>query len=225
MSAPETRRLLDVLSSRRTREELSALGYDVRETGRRNRPALVTPDMKTRTSILFFALVALAATRPHDALAAGKQGDIVQTDTLGMNVVSYNLDASKTTTVADSAGLSEFVGAHYFFADGWRVGMNLQFTELLAPSPPPGGNRFSTFALLPQVGWHFYGPLFAALVFGVLPRTGGGANLDLAVQGVFGASIPITDRVNLTGALEVPYNFYIHKTIGLTPLLGVSIRL
>ncbi len=34
IAAPEVRRLLDVLSSKRTREELSALGYDVRETGR-----------------------------------------------------------------------------------------------------------------------------------------------------------------------------------------------
>ena len=183
----------------------------------------MTP-MSTKASI-FLTVIAAVAAVPQQVLAAGKQGDIVQTDTLGMNVVSYNLDTSKTTTVADSAGLSEFVGAHYFFADGWRVGMNLQFTELLAPSPPPGGNRFSTFALLPQVGWHFYGPLFAALVFGVLPRTSGGANLDFAVQGVFGAGIPISDRVNLTGALEVPYNFYIHRTIGLTPLLGISIRL
>lgn len=180
--------------------------------------------MRTTTSILIAVAVGLTAV-PQRALAGGKRGDIVQTDTLGMNVVSYNLDTSKTTTVGDGAGLSEFVGAHYFFADGWRVGMNLQFTELLAPSPPPGGNRFSTFALLPQVGWHFYGPLFAALVFGVLPRTSGGANFDLAVQGVFGASIPISDCVNLTGALEVPYNFLVHQTIGLTPLLGVSIRL
>jgi putative molybdopterin biosynthesis protein len=35
LSAPEIRRLLDVLTSRRAREELSALGYDVRETGNR----------------------------------------------------------------------------------------------------------------------------------------------------------------------------------------------
>lgn len=158
------------------------------------------------------------------AFAVPEQGTVVQSDTLGMNVVSHNLDTGKTTTVADSAGLSEFIGAHYYFLDGWRVGMNLQFTELLT-TPPPGGNRFSTFALLPQIGWHFYGPLFAGLVFGILPRTSGGANFDLAVQGVLGASAPIASHVSLSGAFEVPYNFDIHRTIGLTPLLGISVHL
>ncbi len=180
--------------------------------------------MSTKVCALFTALAAVAVV-PQEAAAAGKKGDVVQTDALGMNVVSYNLDTTKTTTVADSAGLSEFVGAHYYVADGWRVGMNLQFTELLAPTPPSGGNRFSTFAFLPQVGWHFCGPLFAAVVFAVLPRTAGGANLDLAVQGVFGAGVPLSDRVSLSGALEVPYNFLVHRTVGLTPLLGVSIWL
>jgi molybdate-binding protein len=33
LSAPEVRRLLDALTSARARAELSALGYDVRETG------------------------------------------------------------------------------------------------------------------------------------------------------------------------------------------------
>jgi hypothetical protein len=177
-----------------------------------------------RRTLLASTATLIAAALPVQALAAGKQGDVVQTDTLGMNLVSHNIDTGKTTTVSDSAGLSEFVGAHYFFADGWRVGMNLQFTELLS-TPPPMGSRFSTFALLPQVGWHFYGPLFAALVFGVLPRTSGGANFDLAVQGVFGAGVPVSDRLSISAALEAPYNFLIHETIGLTPLLGVAIRL
>lgn len=173
---------------------------------------------------IFLAAMVSVLLTTSIALAVPERGTVVQTDTLGMNMVSYNFDTSKTTTVADSAGLSEFIGAHYFFADGWRIGMNLQFTELLS-SPPPGGNRFATFALLPQVGWHFYGPLFAAAVFTFAPRTSGGANLDMGVQGVFGAAIPIVQRVNLTAAVEVPYNFYIHNTIGVTPLLGVSIRL
>jgi hypothetical protein len=178
--------------------------------------------MKTELRTLATALA--LATCSRVAMAAGSQGDVVQSDTLGMSVVSHNFDTGKTTTIANTQALSEFVGAHYFFADGWRVGMNLQLTELLS-APEPGGSRFSTFALLPQVGWHFYGPLFAALVFAVLPRTSGGANFDLAVQGVFGASVPVAARVNVTGALEVPYNFDIHRTIGLTPLVGVAIRL
>jgi hypothetical protein len=176
-----------------------------------------------RSFVVLGGFIAATLT-PSVARAVPEKGTVVQTDTLGMNVVSYNIDTSKTTTVSDAVGLSEFVGAHYFFADGWRLGMNLQFTELLT-TPPAGASRFTTFALLPQVGWHFYGPLFAALVFSFLPRTSGAAKLDLGVQGVLGAAIPITNRVNLAGAIEVPYNFYVHRTVGVTPLLGVIIRL
>jgi len=176
----------------------------------------------TATLALGCAAAGLFASSP--ARAVPEQGTVVQTDTLGMNMVSHNFDTSKTTTVSDSAGLAEFVGAHYFFARGWRVGMNLQLTELLS-TPAPGESAFTTFALLPQVGWHFYGPLFAALVFGILPRTDGVSNLALNTQGVLGAAVPVADRVSLTAAIEVPYNFYVHRTIGLTPLLGVSIRL
>jgi hypothetical protein len=153
-----------------------------------------------------------------------KQGDVVQTDTLGMNLVSWNLDSGKTTTVADQAGLSEFVGAHYFVADKWRVGMNFQFTELLT-TPPKGTNPFWTFALLPQVGWHFYDPFFAAAVFTFAPRTRGAGNLDMGVQAVLGAGLKLADGVRLTGAIEVPYNFYVSRTIGITPLLGLSVKL
>jgi len=153
-----------------------------------------------------------------------KRGEIVQTDTLGMNVVSWNLDTHKTTTVANQAGLSEFVGAHWFFADRWRAGMNFQFTELLSV-PPPGSDRFSTFALLPQVGWHFYDPFFAAVVFTFAPRTRSGADLDMGLQAVVGAGLKLADGVRLTLAAEVPYNFYIARTIGITPLAGLSIGL
>jgi hypothetical protein len=175
-------------------------------------------------SALVIAVAGLVAT----ASAAAKQGDFVQTDTLGMNMISYNLDTGKTTGVGDVAGLSEFVGLHYFFADRLRVGVNLQFTEYLT-TPSPGQSRLATFAILPQIGWHFWGPLFGALVFTIAPWTAGGANhsnnFDLGVQAVLGASIPIVDRVNFTLAAEVPYNFLLHRTVGFTPLLGVSIRL
>ncbi len=152
------------------------------------------------------------------------QGDVVQTDTLGMNLVSWNLDTHKTTTVSDSAGLSEFVGAHWFFADRWRAGMNLQFTELLT-APASTKDRFATFALLPQIGWHFYDPFFAAVVFTFAPRTHSGGNLDMGFQGVVGAGLRLAEGVKLTLALEVPYNFYIQKTIGITPLVGLSMKL
>lgn len=163
----------------------------------------------------------LLATPAHAIPAAGTG---VQSDTLGMSVASYDFTAKKTTTVADSAGLSELIGAHVFVADGWRVGMSIQFTELLT-RPPAGGSRFVTFGLLPQVGWHFYGPLFTGLVFSILPRTSGGANLDFGIQGVFGVSAPLAEGVNLTMALEAPFRFYIHRTLGLTTLLGLSFRL
>jgi hypothetical protein len=153
-----------------------------------------------------------------------RRGEIVQTDTLGMNMVSWNLDTQKTTTVANSAGLSEFVGAHYFFADRWRLGMNFQFTELLT-TPSGTSDRFATFALLPQIGWHFYDPFFAAVVFTFAPRTHGTGDLDMGFQGVFGAGLRLAEGVKITAALEVPYNFYLQRTIGITPLLGLSIKL
>jgi hypothetical protein len=148
----------------------------------------------------------------------------VQSDNLGMNMWSHDFTSHKTTTVSDSAALSQFVGLHYFFLPDVRVGMNMQFTEILS-DVAPGQSRFKTFALLPQVGWNFYGPFFAAFIFTFAPRTNGHADLDMGVQGLVGAGIPLTRDVKLSLALEVPYNFYIHQTIGLTPLAGVSVRL
>jgi hypothetical protein len=159
------------------------------------------------------------------AWAGGKQGDFVQTDTLGMNVVSHNFDTGTTTTVSDAQVLSLFIGLHYYVVDNIRVGMNFQFSDQLGPSLPDGESSFRTFALLPQVGWSFYDPFFAALVVTIAPRTAGGANFDAGLQGVFGVSLPLAERVRATIALEVPWNFVIHQTLGLTPLLGVSIRL
>jgi hypothetical protein len=95
--------------------------------------------------------------------------------------------------------LSEFVGAHYYFVDRVRLGMNLQFSEQLAPAPgPKGGSDFRTFALLPQIGWDFWGTMFAALVVTVAPWTSGTGTFDFGLQALLGAGIPIADRVNLT---------------------------
>jgi hypothetical protein len=170
------------------------------------------------------AVVVMCSLPPAGARAAGKQGDVVQSDAFGMNLVTYAFDTKKTTTVADAAVLSEFVGAHYYVIDGLRVGMNLQFSEQLAPSPSSGSD-FRTFALLPQVGWDFWGPMFAAFVASIEPWTSGGSTFDFGLQGVIGAGIPLGSRVKLTGALEVPFFFVVHRTVGLTPLIGVSIRL
>jgi len=181
----------------------------------------VSRSMSRKTALAAFAAMTLAVSPTR---ATPLKETVVQTDTLGMSLVTYDLVHHHTTTVADSTVLSELVGAHYFFADGWRVGMSIEFAELLS-KPPPGGSRFTAFGFLPQVGWHFYGPLFTALVFAVLPRTGGGAHTDLGVQGVFGVSAPIAERVNLTVAVEVPFRFYLHDTVGVIGLLGLSFEL
>ena len=102
--------------------------------------------------------------------------------------------------------------------------MNLQLSEQLRPDPA-AGSRFRTFALLPQVGWDFWGPMYAALVVTIAPWTSGAKTFDFGLQGVLGAGLPITDRVKLTGAVEIPANFVVHRTLGLTPLLGASFRL
>ena len=103
--------------------------------------------------------------------------------------------------------------------------MNFQFTERVSPSLPAGSPALQRFGLLPQVGWNFYGPMFAALVFGVVPRTDGKAHLNLTLQGVFGVSLPITGRLRWSLAGEVPWTYYDHDVLGFTALTGVSIRL
>jgi hypothetical protein len=170
------------------------------------------------------AVVAACSLSPAGALAAGKTGDVIQTDTLGMNFVTYAFDTKKTTTVADATVLSEFTGAHYYFIDGLRAGMNLQFSEQLRPTVTTG-STFRTFALLPQLGWDFWGPMFAGLVVTVAPWTSGTPTFDFGLQALLGAGIPVSSRVKIAGLIEVPANFVVHRTIGFTTLLGVSIRL
>ncbi len=156
---------------------------------------------------------------------AATAGDIVQSDTLGTSVWSHNFDSGKDTTLANAFGLAEFVGLHYFLRDDVRVGMNIQFSELVVPSPAPGASRFTTFALLPQVGWTFHPPFFIQATFALPLRAYGRNELDLGVQAIGGVSLPLTDRLNLSLALEVPYFFRIYRTLGATPLVGVSWRL
>ncbi len=168
------------------------------------------------------ALAALLLSAP--SAAAAEAGDVVQTDNLGMNVVTWNLSKGTKKTVADEQVLSEFVGAHGYFAKDLRLGMNLQFSEQLAPAPAEGG-RFRTFALLPQIGWNVHDPFFVAAIFTFAPRTSGGANLVLGVQALGGVAFEVAEGVKLSFALEVPYNFHPDHTIGLTPLAGLSFRL
>jgi hypothetical protein len=165
------------------------------------------------------AAVALWAS---GAVAVPKAGEWVQADNLGMNLYSYDYVARTAKTVADRADLSEFVGAHYFFADGWRVGVMFQASERLAPAPPAGESRFRTFAVLPQVGWHFYGPMFAALIVTIAPFIDGKPTFTFGGQFLLGAGVQVAKSVKLTAALEIPVNFVGKTTIGITPLLGAS---
>jgi len=158
------------------------------------------------------------------AHATGKQGDVIETDSVGVSLWSHDFDAKTTKTIADLVNLSEFVGLHAYVVDRVRVGMNFQFTERLWPKAPPGRD-FQRFGILPQVGWNFYDPFFCALVFGVVPRTDGQQHLNLTVQGLLGAGVPITNRVRWSVMGEVPWTYYDKHTLGFTALTGISIRL
>jgi hypothetical protein len=114
---------------------------------------------------------------------------------------------------------------HYYVADGIRLGVNFQFTEQMWGQLPPSGSSFSTFGILPQIGWDFWGPMFGAFVLSILPRTAGTDLLDLGVQAVVGAGLPLSKTFKLTAAVEVPFNFKVARTIGVTPLIGMTWKL
>lgn len=173
----------------------------------------------------FFIAGTLCLLAPHASGAAPSRGDVIQTDTVGMSMVTRDFTTHTTKTVADATNLSEFVGLHYYFVDRWRLGMNVQLTEQLAPVPPANGSRIRSYALLPQLGCNFYDPFFAALIYKVAPRTNGESKLDMAVQGLLGVGLAVSRRVRVTFAAEAPFAFHIHRTLGLTLLTGISIRL
>lgn len=161
---------------------------------------------------------------PAVAHAAPKKGDFLQTDSLSMLLVTRDFTTNKTSTLRKATNLSLVVGLHYYFVDRVRVGLGLQFTERLRPEPPDGVSRFQRFALMPQIGWNFCDPFYTALIFSYAPRTQGRAVTDMAVLGVLGAAFPLTKRMKFSVALEVPYAFYDHQTVGLIALTGVSFR-
>jgi hypothetical protein len=172
--------------------------------------------------LLVAGLFAMSWSR--EGAAAGKKGDFLQTDTLGVSLVSRDMTAHTTRTVADAVNLSEFVGLHYYAVQRVRFGMNLQLTERLWPAPPSPQSRVQRFAFLPQVGWNFYDPFFAGLVFAFAPRSEGLPKWSMGVHVVGGVSIPVSKRVSVSAALEVPWTYYPHQMIGLTALTGVSFR-
>lgn len=175
---------------------------------------------------LLRAAVALAlSSATVEANSAPKRGDGLQTDSLSMLLASHDYTTGTNTTLRNNVNLSGNVGLHYYFVDRVRIGMNLQLTERLWPEPPTGSSRFQRFALMPQLGWSFCDPFYTALIFSYAPRTLGGATPDLAVLAALGAAFPISDRVKLSVALEVPFAFLHHRTLGLVAVTGMSIRL
>ena len=170
------------------------------------------------------ALAASLAVSARTAHAAGKQGEFIQTDTLGISLLSQDLDTGKTRTLRDVVNLSEFVGLHGYAVDRLRFGANVQLSERLWPRPPSGG-RIQRFAVLPQVGWNFFDPFFIAFGFGFAPRTDGRVHLNLSLQGMLGVSLPLSSRVRFSIAGDVPWTFYDHHLLGVTALTGLSFRL
>jgi hypothetical protein len=99
-----------------------------------------------------------------------------------------------------------------------------QFSEQLAPEPDTGG-RFRNFAVAPQISWNFCDPFFVAGIFNIILRSAGRGKLSWGAKASAGFAIGIAEGVKLTGALIVPYTFYPEHAVGITPLIGVSLRL
>jgi hypothetical protein len=175
---------------------------------------------------LLRAAPALAIASASNVAHAGpKRGDGLQTDSLSMLLASHDYTTHTSTSLRNAVNLSFNAGLHYYFVDRVRIGVSLQLTERLEPQPPAGTSRFQRLALMPQLGWTFYDPFFTAVIFSYAPRTQGRAMTDLAVLAAFGAAVPITKRVKLSAAVETPFAFLHHHTLGLVAVTGISIRL
>jgi hypothetical protein len=175
--------------------------------------------------LLRAAIVLAVASATVAAHAGPKRGDVVQTDSLSMLLASHDYTTQTNSTLRNAVNLSFNTGLHYYFVDRVRVGMNLQLTERLQPQPPAGSSRFQRFALMPQLGWSFYDPFFTALIFSYAPRTLGRAHPDLAVLAALGAGLRVTERVRCSVAVEAPFAFLQHRTVGLVAVTGISVRL
>ncbi|MCL2448040.1 MAG: hypothetical protein FWD17_03735 [Polyangiaceae bacterium] len=152
-------------------------------------------------------------------------GDVVVAANIGVPLYTHNFDTGKDTTIHDRLSISELLGAHYFVTKAVRVGMMVQWTEQYTGALARGSDRFSTFALLPQVGWNFYDHFSVAAIFTYAPRASGQNRMDLGVQALFGYGLPITKSATLNLIAEVPYNFHLARTIGVSPLAGLTMDL
>ena len=171
--------------------------------------------------------VLLSALLAHSAVAqaAPKRGEFLQTDTLSMTLLSRDFTSETTTSVAKAVNLSGLVGIHYYFVDRMRLGVSMQATARLWPEPDPGQSRMQRYAFYPQFGYNFYDPFFAGLLFAYAPRTRGKAIPDMSISPLLGVGFPISERVRWSFAVELPYAFYYHQTLGLVALPGVGIKL
>jgi hypothetical protein len=169
-------------------------------------------------------LVIAAMSLASAALAAPRRGDVLQTDGFSMVLVTRDFTDDKTTSVNDAVNLSGLIGLHYYVAERVRLGVALQYTQRLWPEPADPASRFQRFAVMPQLGWNFADPFYAALIFAYAPRTRGRATLDMSAAALVGAGIPLSERVRWTVAVEAPWAFYYHQTVGFMVLSGLSFR-
>jgi hypothetical protein len=190
--------------------------------------------MPTLSTKGFFVAWIRAGLLLTAAAAAADQGDVTIPISVGTNVWTHHVASGQDTTIAINPGqtsstgsfkLSEFPGIGYNVTDRVRLGLNLQFTELITPEP---GDNLNTFGLLPQVNVRFWGPLSASLVPSFYPVYDGTSQYHFAIQGVLAAGWAVSGGFRFTAALEVPVFLKISKqtseTIGLTPILGFSYK-
>lgn len=158
------------------------------------------------------------------AQAGPEQGDWLQTDSLSMLLASHDFTTRTNSSIRKVVNLSATVGLHHYVVDNVRLGVGLQLTQRLWPALPEGSSSLQRLAIMPQVGWNFYDPFYTALIFSYAPRTQGRAIADMALLPVLGVSVPVTKRMKFTFALETPFAFLYHRTVGLVALAGVSFR-
>jgi hypothetical protein len=175
-------------------------------------------------ALALLAACALVFASAH-AEAAPKRGEWLETNVLSSTVASRDFDTRTTTTWRKQVNLAGAIGLHYYFADALRFGTSLQYTERLWPEPPPSSSRSQRFAIMPQLAWNFWDPCYVATLFSYAPRSHGKALTDMSISLLVGAGAPLSKRVRLGVAVEMPYAFYYHRALSLVALTGVSVLL
>jgi hypothetical protein len=160
-----------------------------------------------------------------DQAAAREAGDVILVNNVGVPLYTHNFDTGKDVGVGEKLYVAEFIGAHYFVTRTVRVGMTFLWAEQYTGVLAPGADRFTMFALLPQVGWSFYDHFSAAAVFCWAPRAAGKDQYDLGVQAAVAYGLALAKNATLNLLLNVSYNFHVARTLGITPLTGLTLDL